>query len=660
MKVLLCGHRSFAAKGLIASLQSAGHHVTAFSRGPVAASDNVVTGPVDQLHENPHLDQPFGTVINYIVLKDEPVEPNVKFIESLLEFCRRRSIKHLIHISSISSYKASETNVTEDATDETEPTKKGPYGALKVAQDQSVIKGAPAGTRVTLVRPGFVLGSGLMNPIIGTAARLPWNKLLVIGHAWSEIPVTTRELVNEAVTKLVSSPPTVDREVVMLASPESPTRHEFLQACCKLLGTSTGVTHVPVPLWWIIAVGAEVAARILGQGKLKPYSKLAARLPKLRFDPTKSEQRLGMDLRCDWQRTLQESLDGQEQNFQLPYHPTLLPKDCKASNITFLGFGRIVRQKHLPALKKMNFTGIIRACDLRAAQVDDIQVEAIEGIQLGKADLFVVASPGPAHVKAINSLRDAQGPVLIEKPLCYSTAELETFKSFAASRSAPVYVCHNYRYKSNVAQMIEFLTRYNPGRLRHASVDFQSPPVAADSAAWMRNERRARTLLLDYSLHFMDLACMFSTDPWSLQGVRHTVNPSGETNLIEGRLTGPYSVSFLLRQGFAPRRARVVFDFQNYSIILRFFPDTFVPYLSDDNASLYKMEGKVSRRATLTKIADKILNRDSDLSHASVIAAAATGGANLESITLDRLMPFYHVLFQIEQQVYGPAPATHP
>jgi nucleoside-diphosphate-sugar epimerase len=638
---------------LISSLERAGHQVTAFSRGPVATSDNVVTGPVDQIHDNPHLDQPFDTVINYIVLKDETVEPNVLFMESLLEFCRRRAIKHLIHISSISSYKASETNVTEDAADETEPTKKGPYGALKVAQDQCVIKGTPAGTAVTLVRPGFVLGSGLMNPIIGTAARLPWNKLLVIGNARSEIPVTTRELVNEAVTKLVSSPPTTQREVVMLASPDSPTRHEFLQACCKLLGTSTGVTQAPVPIWWMVAVGSEVAARMLGQGKLKPFSKLAARLPKLRFNPAKSMQRLGMDLRCDWEKTLQESLDGQERNFELPYRATNLPAQCKAANITFLGFGRIVRQKHLPALKKMNFTGNVRACDLRAAEVDGVQVEAIEGATMGKADLFVVASPGPAHVKAIEPLREAEGPVLIEKPLCYGPEELESFKAFAASRSTPVYVCHNYRYKSNVAQMMAFLQRYNPGRLRHASVDFQSPPVAADSAAWMRNERRARTLLLDYSLHFMDLACMFGTDRWSLDGVRHTINPSGETNLIEGRLTGPYSVSFLLRQGFAPRRARVVFDFQNYSVMLRFFPDTFVPYLSDDNGSLYKMEAKASRRATVTKIADKILNRDSDLSHASVIAAAASGGPNLESITIPKLTAFYQVLFEIERSVYG-------
>jgi hypothetical protein len=543
--------------------------------------------------------------------------------------------------------------VTEDAADETEPTKKGPYGALKVAQDQAVIRGTPPGTKVTLVRPGFVLGSGLMNPIIGTAARLPWNKLLVIGNAWSEIPVTTRELVNEAVTTLVSSPPTGDREVVMLASPESPTRYEFLQACCRLLGTSTGVTRAPVPIWWMVAVGAEVAARMLGQGKMKPFSKLAARLPKLRFNPAKSSQRLGMDLRCDWEKALAESLDGQEQNFELPYRPAPLPEDCKASSITFLGFGRIVRQKHLPALKKMKFAGRVRACDLRAAEIDGVTVEAIEGATMGQADLFVVASPGPAHVKAIETLGDARGPVLIEKPLCYGPGELEQFKSFAASRSEPVYVCHNYRFKSNVARMMAFLTRYNPGRLRHVSVDFQSPPVAADSAAWMRNERRARTLLLDYSLHFMDLATMFGSDGWALAGVRHTLNPSGETNLIEGRLTGPYSVSFLLRQGFAPRRSRVVFDFQNYSTILRFFPDTFVAYLSDDNASLYKLEGKASRRATLVKIADKMLNRDSDLSHASVIAAAATGGAGLESITVGKLTAFYGVLFEIERAVYG-------
>ncbi|HEX8523541.1 MAG TPA: NAD-dependent epimerase/dehydratase family protein [Tepidisphaeraceae bacterium] len=652
MKVLLCGHRSFAAKGLLAALAQAGHEVVAFSRGAVAASDNVVTGPVDLMHENPHLDQPFDTVINYIVLKDETVEPNVQFMESLLEFCRRRSIKHLIHISSISSYKASVKNVTEDAEDETEPLKKGPYGALKVAQDQAIAKGAPAGMKVTLVRPGFVLGSGLVNPIVGTAARLPWNKLLVIGNAHSHIPVTTRELVNEAVVKLTSVPPATDREVVMLASPESPTRYEFLQACCRLMGMGLGVVKAPVPAWWVLAVGSEVAARMLGQGKMKPYSKLTARLPGQNFDPRKSMQRLGIDLRCDWQSVLQQSLDGQEKNYDLPYSPRELADRSSNRDITFLGFGRIVKQKHLPALKRLKFAGDVRAYDVRASN-GDYTVQAIEGATIRQSDLFVVASPGPVHIKAIEPLRPAAGPVLVEKPLCYSENELRQWTDFAASRPQPIYACHNYRYKKNVARMLSLMEQHNAGRLRHIAVHFQSPPVSNDSAAWLRDERRARTLLMDYSLHFLDLACMFGRGGWKVEHVRHTINSLNQTDVIEGSLTANYSVSFLLTQGFQPRRARVMYSFQNYIVSLGFFPDTFAVYMADDNPWLYKQEARESRRATLGKIADKILNRDSDDSHARVIGSTMSSDASAGSLQVQQVAPFYRALFEIGQRVYS-------
>jgi len=118
MRVLVCGHRSFVGTGILEALRGAGHDVVAFNRGPAGESDGVVTGPVDQLHLNSHLLpplRPFDAVVNYILLKDEPVDRNVAFAESPLRFCRETGVRHLLHLSSISSYKANVAVVHEGA-----------------------------------------------------------------------------------------------------------------------------------------------------------------------------------------------------------------------------------------------------------------------------------------------------------------------------------------------------------------------------------------------------------------------------------------------------------------------------------------------------------------------------------------------------------------
>jgi predicted dehydrogenase len=301
----------------------------------------------------------------------------------------------------------------------------------------------------------------------------------------------------------------------------------------------------------------------------------------------------------------------------------------------------------------------IEACDLHGfVAKDGRQVKPLPSCDLSDSDLVVIASPGPAHTEAIERLRMASGAnVLVEKPLCYSAEELAQWRSFAADHSGRVLVCHNYRYKRNVVEMVRFLKVHPPGALHHVHLDFSSPAVTNDSVAWMRNERRARTLLLDYSLHFVDIACMFARPEtrWEIDHCRHELNARGQTSVIEGNVRADYSVSFVLRQGFAPRRTRLLFTFQNYSVSLGFFPETFVPHMSNDSPWLYKREQKVRARATRQKILDKLLNRDSDMSHAAVFAAAGAPTDAAPGLTVERVAPFYDLLFRLADRVYGAA-----
>src|SRR5437667_4734669 len=151
MRILICGHTSFASQGLPQMLRDAGHQVVCFGRGPISRREDaalgvvvVVTGPVAELHANPHL-QPgavggrFDAIVNYILLKDESIDRNIAYTQSLLRFCRDTGVPHLVHISSVSSYAGSVKRIDEQAAVETDPLAKGSYGSLKVASDQDLL-----------------------------------------------------------------------------------------------------------------------------------------------------------------------------------------------------------------------------------------------------------------------------------------------------------------------------------------------------------------------------------------------------------------------------------------------------------------------------------------------------------------------------------------
>jgi nucleoside-diphosphate-sugar epimerase len=662
-RVLVCGHRAFAARGLIDMFAAAGHQAVGFTRGAVgfdasAADGPTVTGPVDQLHLNPHLTGDFDTVVNYILLKDDTRARNDEFLASLLKFCAEHKVKHLIHISSMSSFRADVSLVTEDAASEADPDKKGAYGSLKVSTDQYLIKNAPANLALTFFRPGFILGEGVADPIVGTGMRMWNNRLIVMGNAFHHIPVTTRQIVSEAVLKSAELPLDASQRprMFVLADNNSPTRKEFLQACCNHLGAGVGVVWFPTWLWHIAGMGGGVFAKVIGM-KIKPYKIISAMCRGQSFNTDKTTRTLGLQQKVDWVSELVSSFDNQVPNFKAPHEPSVLSQP-RASKVNIIGFGGIVRQKHVPGLKKLGFTGQINAFDLRAGRDEStgIEVKAIENAKLEPADLHVVCTPGPVHNRAIGLLRDVPGPILIEKPLCYTLPEFEEWAAFAAGRKDPVYVLHNYRLKANVSKFLEHIKKFNPGKLHQVDLQFQSPSVTKD-IPWRRDERRARTLLMDYSLHFLDLAMMFhppEAGAWNLLHSRHEINRAGQTSLIQGQFqSSTCGVTFSMRQGFFPRRCKIFYTFENYSIALGFFPDTFTPYQTFESWGIYQREAWDNFSKTIRKVVDKLTNKDSDVSHPLSYCAAMGDQKLAPSLTIRTLEPFYRGVFDLAQRVYG-------
>lgn len=653
-RILVCGHRAFAAKGLPELLRSAGHTVSTFSRGPVGQDGDAITGPVDQMHENPHLDQPFDTVINYILLKDDPIDKNNAFITSLVECCKRRNVKHLVHLSSVSVYSGDIDRIVEEAQVETVPDRKGSYGSLKVATDIHLSRIAPAELRLSMVRPGFILGLGLMDPIIGMAMRFLNNRLLVLGDAKNQLPVVTREQVNEAILKIVDLLDPNPREAFLILDNHSPLREQWLKGVCEQLGAGVGLIKLP-PWFWLMAGYCSAPLVKLAGMKMKPIQMMKNITRRQRYDSTITQRRLGMDMRVDWPKEVRNSFTGQDWNFKLPYQP-IHPAGLRLADICYIGFGQVVKSQHLPSLKRAGFRGQLHALDMVSGidAATGVNVQPLENATLPKADLVIVASPGPVHNRALPLLRQTDAAVLIEKPLCYTEPELAEWIDFTKGRTAPVYVCQNFRYKSNVQKMIAHLAKFNPGKLLSVDILFQSPSIAKEWRTWTRNERKARTLLMDYSVHYLDLACMFATDGWKLDHSRYELDGTDFTSLIEGRFSSPaYSVNFKLRQGFIPRVARLVYTFQNYMTTLTFFPDTFTAQMADDGSSLHKATAKAQGKATRTKIIDKLTKRYSDISHATAFEAAGNQTQAAEGMTVRSLESYYRALFQLATSVYG-------
>jgi predicted dehydrogenase len=288
-----------------------------------------------------------------------------------------------------------------------------------------------------------------------------------------------------------------------------------------------------------------------------------------KFNSDQTAENLGISFEADWRTLLKKSFPGQQTNanFELE-RPE--PELGQLKDISFIGYGRIVQQKHIPGLTKYGFNGDVRAYDLHAHRAqDEREVTAIDQMDATKSDLWVVATPGPVHVDAINRLSDRSGPILVEKPLCYNEAELDQWLQFSNTRNDSVMVCHNYRLKQNTREMLDYLERFNPGELLSVDLLFQGLPVAMEGSAWLRNERKSRTLLMDHSIHFFDLATMFCEDPLNLVWENHSFDHDGRTAKINGAFqSGDVSVNFMVRQGIAPRKARVEYHFQNYSVVL--------------------------------------------------------------------------------------------
>ncbi len=664
MKILLIGSTSFASAGLCGVLRAAGHEVWTYDRRKPSHVEDayaLVGNPLTMAETLPAQLPAVDVIINYLLLKGAGVEGNISFCAQLLALQEKLGARRLLHVSSVITASLVDEVVTEATAIDRRFDQKPPYSKLKIATELWLSDHHRFG-EIVFIRPGFIAGEGLNDPIPGMAKLLPTQRLLGLGRSRVVVPIIGRDMLNEGILRLCSVPLPRSQTVALFTDKNSPTRQEFLSYCCDRVGLGSRPLHLPGWFWAAGLVAASPLFSLLKRSRQNLLAKFRHNLRVRSYDPRATEQLLDMSFSWDWKELLDGCFERQAVNYRLPslvddYQRILAEPRHAQTSVLFVGFGRIVQERHLPALANMGYTGEVEWYDPYgrppATIPGSIRLKRLESLEEATATHAVIATPAGVRARLLRQLPQAVQSVLLEKPLALDASGISEIEQSLGGRRA--YVVHNYRYKPVVQKLLNQLQRQAPGSLLETRLHFDSPAVDQDGAVWLRDEAQARTLLVDYALHFIDLATMMAAGKAGAKDSMILKNLKGQLESLRVTLAGPETRAvIMLRQGARQRRCHLEFVFQNYTVRLRFFPESMsvaygqYTFMDDLRAGC----GEV--RAVVRKIGEKFFGMKPEPSHQYVLGAflgiyPASGIADIE---LGKIKPFYEMLLGLADTIY--------
>lgn len=284
MNILICGHRAFAAKGLVDILRANGHNVLCFSRGGLNMDDNIITGSVDEVDKNPFLrDKVIDVIINFIVLKDGTKESNLSYIKALCHLSENHKVSKFIQISSISSYPNKTEYIDENTEIDIDGRNKGDYGAMKVDVDRYLIgMKNNCNIPVIFVRPGFIMAKDHPNPLGGIVKKVGCKIGILWGNKRSTLPVIRREVLHSKLVKIVEDERPLD--VYLLLEKEISTKNEYAKA------VAPDMVILGLPKWLVLSL-ASVLTQI-GILNKKNVQKISGLFKRQTFNTTLTDNKL--------------------------------------------------------------------------------------------------------------------------------------------------------------------------------------------------------------------------------------------------------------------------------------------------------------------------------------------------------------------------------
>jgi len=141
-------------------------------------------------------------------------------------------------------------------------------------------------------------------------------------------------------------------------------------------------------------------------------------------------------------------------------------------------------------------------------------VSAYEGhgdmLSAGGLDAVIIASPNHTHIDVLEDVLSTNLAILVEKPLCTTTADCDRALSLAAGRDAPVWVAMEYRYMPPVALMLDEIRGGAIGALKMFSIREHRYPFLEKVGDWNRFNEHTGGTLVEKCCHFFDLMRLFT------------------------------------------------------------------------------------------------------------------------------------------------------
>lgn len=123
----------------------------------------------------------------------------------------------------------------------------------------------------------------------------------------------------------------------------------------------------------------------------------------------------------------------------------------------------------------------------------------------GLVDALLIAAPNDTHHEILLDVLETPLPILVEKPLCTTSAQCAEVLAKADGRAAPVWVAMEYRYMPPVQRMLQALKDGTVGTPRMMAIREHRFPFLEKVGDWNRFNARTGGTLVEKCCHFWDL-----------------------------------------------------------------------------------------------------------------------------------------------------------
>lgn len=166
-----------------------------------------------------------------------------------------------------------------------------------------------------------------------------------------------------------------------------------------------------------------------------------------------------------------------------------------------------------------------------ASRVDSLQ----ELLARDDVDALLITTPNYQHAEQLlEIMAKSQLPILVEKPVCTTLADVARLRQVAASYPAPIWVAMEYRYMPPISHFREGLASGMLGSLKMLSIREHRFPFLHKVGDWNRFNRFSGGTLVEKCCHFFDLMRLLLDD----EVLRISASGGVDVNHVDERYEG--------------------------------------------------------------------------------------------------------------------------